>query len=363
MKQEQIINLVQRLINATGPCGEEKEIRDVFLRELEKVCDKCFADEAGNAIGLIKGKAGKGKAGRVRGSRPPVIQVMAHLDENSLTVKRVEPDGTLRVKAFGGLFPWVLGLGPVEILGDEKILPGVFSVGPMHVSQETPAPYKSMAKGEGKTLEWRQVYVITRLTPDELSAAGVHAGTRVIIPRSRRALIQLHDCVAGYFLDDRAGLAIMLAAASMLREAKQKPANDVYLIGTCQEENGTGTAAYASARLPGNVAVMLDIGPAAAEYGVLLNREPVICYRDVTLHSKPVCDRLLSLGRRLGMKPQTAVWENYGTDLGFASMVGHIAHTALLCMPAENTHGFEVAPKEGIESCARLLSAYLREPV
>src|SRR5262245_1498152 len=105
MNLKRMLDLTQELILARGPCGQEEEVRAIVMRELQGLCDKTWIDEADNAVGLISGanaKPGKGKK-----NAPAAINVMAHMDELSLIVKRVEADGSLRVRALGGMYPWV----------------------------------------------------------------------------------------------------------------------------------------------------------------------------------------------------------------------------------------------------------------
>ncbi|MFH1024271.1 MAG: peptidase M42 [Planctomycetota bacterium] len=365
MNPDRMRELVQELVYARGPSGQEEEVRDIVLRELKAVADRTWVDDAGNAVGLLRAAPGrKRRSSAPDRPAPPVIRVMAHMDEIALSVKRVEPDGTLRVRSVGGLRPWLIGMGPVDILGDGGILPGVLSMGPIHTSEETPAVWKSKKDGKDKSSDWDQVFVVTRLAADALAAAGVHAGTRVALARSRRALVDVGDCIAGYFLDDRVCLAVMLGAAGLLRAAKRRPANDVYLVGTCMEEVGGASAAWAAAKLPGTVALAVDVGPTAAEYGTRLTADPIIAYRDrKALYARSVSDRLMTLGRELGMNPQAATFESYGSDASLAKAVGIAPLAGLLCVPTEGTHGFEIVPKAGIEACARLLAAYLESPV
>ncbi|HYF50322.1 MAG TPA: peptidase M42 [Planctomycetota bacterium] len=359
MKLQHMLELTQELINARGPCGHEEEVRRIVVRELENVCDEVSVDDCRNAVGLIRGA---GKSGRKNSA--PIIRVMAHMDELSLIVKRVEDNGTLRVQPLGGIYPYVFGLGPVEIIGDERIIPGVLSVGSQHTTAESPASWRSKPHGEGKTLDWPQVYVFTRMSPEQLKEAGVHAGSRVVIAQSSRKLMEIGDCIGGYFLDDRVCLTIMLAAASILKEEKKRPVADVYLVGTCVEEIGGGGALYASRTLPGSVSLAIDVGPVAREYGTQLNDEPIIVYKDLRgLYTKSVCDRMLAVGRELGMDPQCATWESYGSDASMSLVSGQTAAAGLLCIPTENTHGYEIVPRGAIETCARLLAAYLAAPV
>ncbi|MFH0922039.1 MAG: hypothetical protein V1913_16960 [Fibrobacterota bacterium] len=362
MNLDKMIGLLQELIRARGPSGQEEEVRQIVLREMEKTCDKVWTDEAENAVGLIlgQGRAGRGK----KTAAAPIIKVMAHLDEISLIVKRIEPDGTLRVRPIGGLVPWLLGLGPMEIMADTGILPGVLSVGPMHTTAESTASWKAKVTGEGKSLDWPQIHVFTRMTAEALAKAGVRPGTRVVVSRDRRNLTLINDCLGGYFMDDRASLVIMLAAAALLKSAKKRPAADIYLIGTCGEEIGAGSAAFASGSIPGTITLAVDVGPVAAEYGTRLTVDPIIVHRDGrSAYTRSVCEQLDKIGRGLGMVPQHAYFESYGSDASISRTTGHAAKTGLLCVPTENTHGFEILPKAALESCARLLAGYLEAPV
>jgi putative aminopeptidase FrvX len=212
-------------------------------------------------------------------------------------------------------------------------------------------------------MDWDHLFVFTRLNADELHQAGVHAGTRVVIAQSRRTVFNIRDCVGGYFMDNRAAIAIVIGAAALLHAAKKRPAHDVYLVMTTVEEIGAHGATYAARILPGDVALAVDSGPAAAEYGVTLTAEPIVVYGDARgLYDKSVSDRLLACGRKLGMTPQCALWQSYGSDASISKAHGQTAQAGLLCIATENTHGFEIIPREGLIRCAKLLAAYLEDP-
>ena len=348
---DNLVALLQELIYARGPVGQEDEVREICIRELKNVCDDVWVDEAENVIGLIRGKGKKDI---------PVVRVIAHMDELSLMVKRVNSDGTLRVKPLGGIRASVTGQTPVEILADTGILPGVLSIGPLHTTSESPGPQKSRTDA----IEWSDLYIFTRKTSDELEKAGVHAGTKVVIARERRKLLDIDDCIGGYFMDDRAGIAIAVGAASLIKNGKERPENDVYIALTVQEEIGAIGATYAAKTLPGDITVAVDVGPAAKEYKTELTSEPIVAYGDaVGVYSKTVSDRLFSLAKELGMEPQTAVWASYGSDASISKRYGQSARSGLLCIATENTHGFEIIPREGLMKCAKLLASYMKEPV
>jgi len=133
---------------------------------------------------------------------------------------------------------------------------------------------------------------------------------------------------------------------------------------TVEEEIGAIGAAYAANTLPGDMTIAVDVGPVAKEYGTRLTPDPIVAWGNGSqIYTKSVCDRLMSLARGLGMEPQTGVWSRYGSDASITRQHGHTARSGLVCIATENTHGYEIVPREGLLTCARLLEAFCREPV
>lgn len=218
--------LLQELLSAYGPCGQEDEVRDICRRELEPFVDELSSDAAGNLVGLI------------RGQQAATTRVLAHMDELSMLVKRVEPDGTLRLAPLGTMYPANFGLGPVAILGDDETLCGVLALGSEHTTRETTHVWQTKPDQGDRALDWPDVYVFTGSEPEQLSKAGIGPGTRVCIDRSKRQLIEVGDYVGCYFMDDRAALLALILLARRLRDTGRRPAGDLYLVFTTNEEIG-----------------------------------------------------------------------------------------------------------------------------
>jgi len=172
------------------------------------------------------------------------------MDELSMLVKRVETDGTLHMTQLGVMYPGNFGLGPVALLGDQQTLTAVLTLGSEHTTQESPRIWETKPDQGDRALDWQHVYVFTGRTPEDLAAAGVHAGTRVCVDRSKRDLVEFGDYIGAYFLDDRAAVTALLRGARLLHERGQRPAEDVYLVFTTNEEIGGVGGSYASATLP-----------------------------------------------------------------------------------------------------------------
>jgi putative aminopeptidase FrvX len=219
------------------------------------------------------------------------------------------------------MYPANFGLGPVAILGDEQVLSGILTLGSEHTTAESYRIWQTKPDQGDKALDWSHVYIFTGRTPEELAAAGVAVGTRVCIDASKRTLVAVGDYLGCYFMDDRAALVVALAAARRLSE--RRPPADVYFVFSTSEEMGGIGATYAARTLPGEVVLALDVAPTEAEYQTTASADPVVAYLDAAvLYDKEIADRLVALGRELGMRPQRGVFGAYESDASNAKLHG-----------------------------------------
>jgi putative aminopeptidase FrvX len=361
--------LLQELLFAYGPCGQEDEVRAVCARELQPIVDDMWIDDAGNLIGYIRAANGSGEDGEVQGHRhrsaltaepSTATRVMAHMDELSMLVKRIESDGTLHLTHLGTMYPGNFGLGPVAVLGDEDTLVGVLTLGSEHTTQESQQIWETKPDGGDKALDWAHVYVFTGRTEKELAEAGVHAGTRVCVERSKRRLVEVGDYVGCYFLDDRAAVTALLRTARLLHDRRQRPADDAYLVFTTNEEIGGVGGSYASASLPGKLTLALEVGPTEQEYSTTVTGGPIVGYNDAQcVYDKDVADRLMRIATDHGLAPQAATLGAFESDASHAKASGLTPCAGLLCLPTLSTHGFEVMRRNAIDDMATIVADFL----
>ena len=342
-------HLLQELLLAYGPCGEEDAVRDVCRRELDPVVDETWVDPAGNLIGVI------------RGGDQPAVRVSVHMDELSMLVKRVEPDGTLHLTPLGTMYPANFGLGPVAVLGQHETLCGVLALGSEHTTPESPRIWATKPDQGDKALDWPDVYVFTGLTTEELRQAGVGPGTRVCIDRCKRSLVDVgNDYLGCYFMDDRAPMTALLCCARDLH-AGPVPPGDVYFVFTTNEEIGGVGGAYASRTLPGDLTLALEVGPTEPEYDTGVGGGPIVAYSDAQcVYDKAVADRLMQIADELGLAPQPAVLGAFESDASHDKAGALAPQAGLLCLPTLSTHGYEVIADDAIPAMAQVLTEYLR---
>jgi putative aminopeptidase FrvX len=342
-------DLLQELLSACGPVGQEDDVRDICHRELETSVDDVWIDKAGNLVGLIRGDGVE-----------DAIRVMVHMDELAMVVKRLADDGTLHLSPLGTMYPGNFGLGPVAVLGDRETLTGVLSLGSEHTTSESQRIFETKPDGGDKAMDWTHVYVFTGRTPDELTEAGVHAGTRVCVDRSKRGLMDIGDYLGCYFMDDRALVVALLDVARALRERSTRPPNDVYVVFTTSEEVGGLGGSYASRTLPGHITLGLEVGPTEAEYDTKISGGPIVAYSDAEcVYDKSIADRLMNIADRLQLAPQAAVLGAFESDASHAKASGLAAQAGLLCLPTLNTHGYEIIRRNAISEITAVVVEFL----
>ncbi len=261
------LNVLQELVRIPGPPGQEGMVRDALAVCLDTLGLKHETDAKGNLLC------------RLGAAKRPKIVVTAHMDEIAMIVRRVEADGRLAVGALGGLFPWKIGEGPVEILSTQGAIDGVLCFGSIH----TDDPASTVRQAEASGLEWDHARVLTGLSPDVLVDSGVRPGTRVVIANSRRNLVRLGPLVGGYFLDDRADLVSWLVALEMLKESE---VSALFAATTAEEVGGEG-AKYILQDLRPEICIALELGPYVKDAPVELTSQPTVWSTDSysTMHA------------------------------------------------------------------------------
>lgn len=341
------------LCRCYGPPGLEDEVANFCRPWLERTCDRVWQDEVGNLVGFIEGRSE---------SPDDSVRIFAHMDEIALIVKRIEEDGTIRVDPLGGIYPNLLGVGPVEILGRRGPLPGVLGAGSVHVSESASGAFDIQSSLGKQAMTWADTHVFTGLARTELYEKGVRAGTRIVVPRARRTFTELAHHWAGYFLDDRMAIAVLLSLAEELKQGGTRPFPDLYLVLTVEEEIGAHGAKFAARTIPATLTLGLEVGPAEREYSIDFNDSPILVYRDeMAVYDRRVADHFLDLADEIGQHVQTATLSSYKSDVSHAKSAGQSPFSGLICLPTMNTHGYEIVHKNAIPNTERLLRAFLMQ--
>jgi endoglucanase len=345
-----LLSRIRELTALPGPSGHEREVALAFAKLLRAYTDDVVLDPFGNVIATVRGDGATG-----------AVMLSAHLDEVSLIVKHVEPDGMLRVDLNGWIDPRVVLAAQVEVWTRNGPVAGVVGARSAHLM----TPEDARRPVEASDL-WVQI--------GAESAADAHAlGVRIGDLVTYRANFQ--ELAGGYVaskaLDDRGGLAVLLETLDRLPARRDY---DLYVVGAAQEEVGSRGARVAAQTLRPHVAVSVDT-VAGAEPGTPSSRAteaagggPVIrAWEWVagslmgTAYHRGLFRRVQDVAAAAGLPHQLDVARTW-TDACGTSVAGHGVPTAGIYVARRCAHSpCEVAKLSDFEGAARLLTALLTD--
>ena len=291
----------------------------------------------------------------------PTVMLTAHLDELGLIVRGIDPDGMLRVHRLGGMPERVLpGLRLVvhTAAGD---LPAVVGLKAHHL---TPPEDKYVARPA------TDLYLdMGASSAAEVLAAGVRVGDPVTYAPAWDELP--HGRFAGKSLDDRVGVAVVLAYIDRLA-TQSLPLQLVVAFTTQEEFHVRGTLALVAKYAP-DIVVNVDIAPAS-------DTPDLRGQGSVRLGAGPTMSRLSFHGRGTlgGLIPHPALVRSVegaasaaGIEIQADAMVGVITDAAFVTMataegiaaiglgiPVRYTHSpVEMAQLSDVVACSELIDA------
>ena len=189
-----------------------------------------------------------------------------------------------------------------------------------------------------------------------LEALDVQVGDTVAVDAGTE--ITANGFISARHLDDKAGVAAVLAAAKAVRDARARLPIDCHLVFTISEEVGVG----ASHVLHGDVAELVSVdngtiapGQNTAEYGVTVAMQDSSGPFDWHLTRS-----LIGLCQAYGIDHARDVFRYYRSDAAAAVEAGNDIRTALLCFALDSSHGYERTHVESLTALARLLALYMQ---
>ncbi|HTW26954.1 MAG TPA: M20/M25/M40 family metallo-hydrolase [Acetobacteraceae bacterium] len=233
-----IAELLRTLMLTPGLSGHEGRVRRRIRAALGPLGEQTRTDRAGNLILTLPGKD----------PRAPSVMLFTHMDQLGFVVRRIEPDGLLRLERLGGVPERALAAAAVLCCvaeGRDRL--GVIGHKSHHA---TPQEEKY------RVLPYAELFVDIG-APDaaEVRAAGIDIGTPVVY-EPRAVAIGEHR-VAGTAVDDRAGCAVLIEAIRRLAAANA--ATTVHAVFSVQEEFNLRGAVLAAQALSPDIAIQLDL--------------------------------------------------------------------------------------------------------
>jgi putative aminopeptidase FrvX len=260
---------LEKLSNACGVAGREKEVRELLVKMLKLYADEVTVDRMENVIAIKKGK-----------KNAPKVMLAAHMDEVGLMIKTITKDGFLQFTKMGGIDDRILLAQKVNVNTEKNILPGVVGSKPPHIQKE---------EERKKIFTYDEMFIdIGAENRDDAKAMGVKIGDPVTFDSKFMKIGK--DLVLGKAFDNRAGCAVMIEALKIL----EKTDCTIYAVGTIQEELGLRGAATAAYGIDPDVGIALDVTiagdvPGVREFdtSVKMGKGPALTVSDSGLITHP----------------------------------------------------------------------------
>lgn len=285
--------------------------------------------------------------------KSPDRAIAAHLDTLGAMVTRLKPNGRPAVAPIG-TWPARSAEGArVTVFADHgKHFRG--SLLPLKASGHVYNEEVDQQPAHWDNLELRLDEVVA--DRDGLAALGIQPGDFIAVDPQTELLD--NGFWVSRFLDDKAGVAAVLAAAKAVVQSEVELPMDVHLLFTITEETGVG----ASHGLHGDVAelIAVDNGTIApdqntSEYGATIAMQDSSGPFDYYLSR-----RLTTLCDSFGIEHSRDVFRHYRSDAAAALEAGNDIRTALVCFALDSSHGYERTHRDSIEAVASLLALYMQ---
>lgn len=308
--------LLKKLTEASGVSGNEKEVRNIIINEIENHVDELKVDKLGNIIARKKGKKSSKK-----------LMIAAHMDEVGLMVTSINDAGLLEFTSVGGIDKRILVSKPVLIGANKK--PGVIGAKPIHLQK----------KSEWKNaLDINQLYIDIGVDTKEEAERIINIGDYVTF--DSKYVEFGNELIKAKGLDDRVGCCLLIELIKEIEDI------EFYGVFTVMEEIGligSGPAAYT---VDPDISIILE-GTLCYEMPKLdkhliptmLNKGPAVSLIDrTTLFDINLRKKVVEIAKKNNIPYQYRKTSMGGNDSGNIHTTKEGSVSTTISIPCRNIH-------------------------
>ncbi|MGL5330579.1 MAG: M42 family metallopeptidase [Peptostreptococcaceae bacterium] len=241
------LEMLKRLTEADGTPANEKEVRNIMKEYISDYSDEVFTDKLGSLIAKKKGN-----------DESPRIMVAGHMDEIGFIVTDIDDNGFLSFHPLGGWHPGVMGAQRVTITtykGDK--LMGIMNSKPT---------FTLSPEQRNKVPNIKEMYIDLGVeNKEEVEKLGIRPGD-MITPYFEFSPMANPNYLVAKAWDNRVGCAIAIDVMKNLKDENHP--NELYCVGTVQEEVGCRGSKTASYMVNPDIGFSIDVGMGADTPGV-----------------------------------------------------------------------------------------------
>jgi putative aminopeptidase FrvX len=277
----------------------------------------------------------------------------AHTDTLGAMVKEIKPNGRLKLTKIGG-FAWntIEGEGCTVFTAQGSALRGSLLL--TKASAHVNGADVNDLKREDDNLEVR--LDLRTVSAQDTQTAGVSVGDFVAFdPRVELT----NGFLRSRHLDDKAGVACILAAVKAVLDAGLRPAHPFHLLVSNYEEVGHG----ASVGIPAEVEELVCVDMAAVGDGQTSDEyHATLCVKDTSgPYSYPLSQRMRHLADLNAIPYKVDIYPYYGSDGEAFWRAGGDVALALIGPGVDASHNYERTHLDALVATTQWILAYLLE--
>lgn len=340
--QDYLQATLETLLNTPSPSGMTDDIVRLVCAELDKLSIPYELTRRGAIRATISGE----------NNTAPKRAVAGHLDTLGAMVKGIKRNGRLRVVPIGHWNARFAEGARVVVHCESGIKLGG-TILPLKASGHT---YNKEVDTQPSSWDNLEIRIDeTGVSLEQLWERGVRVGDFVSV--NSQPEFTGTGFVNARHLDDKAGVASMLAAAKSLLDNDLKPAMDCYLLFTISEEVGVG----ASHVLRGDVVEMISVdnGTVAPDQNSCEFGATIAMQDSSGPFDRHLTKHLIRLCTQNEIEFSRDVFLYYRSDAAAALAAGNDIRTALVCFGLDASHGWERVHMRSLAAVALLLAQYM----
>lgn len=340
--QSYLVEILDELLSTPSPTGFAHRAIDLVEQKLRtlQVVSHIHRTRKGALVATCPGVA----ANTPRG-------LTAHVDTLGAVVKEIKPNGRLKLSRIGG-YTWntVEGEGVTVFASSGEHYRGavLLTKASSHVHGRQIAEIKRDDANMEVRLDARTT------NAEETSALGIEVGD--FVTYDPRVEMQ-NGFIRSRHLDDKAGVACILAAIKALNDSGNTPTQTLTLLFSNYEEVGHGAAAG----LPPDLAELVAVDMAALGEGQNSDEfHATLCVKDSGgPYHHGLSQQLRALARKHQIAYKVDIYPYYGSDGEAYWRAGGDVAVALIGPGVDASHNYERTHLDALLSTAAWVIAYI----
>ena len=341
INEEYLLEVLVDLLNRPSPTGYTDHILESLQETLRPFSEiELRVTKKGGLVGVWKGEESRSPRG-----------LTAHVDTLGAMVKEIKSSGRLKLTKIGGV-PWnsVEGEGCTVIASKGEDIRGSILID--NASVHVHGKKVGETKRDEDHMEVR--LDVRTSSREETRELGIRVGDFVCFdPR-----VEVNGgFIRSRHLDDKAGVACLVAAIQALQESGGKPAQDTVFHISNYEEVGHGAASGFPAGLEELVAVDMAAvgdGQTSDEFHATL------CVKDSGgPYHYGLNERLRSLAEQHGIAHRVDIYPYYGSDGEAYWRAGGDVAVSLIGPGVDASHNYERTHLDALLATTQWVLAYL----